>query len=362
MIFISFFTIAAIFTCIQSLLPNTTAALNKFVFSIFSILLIIVVGFRYDSIDYYAYIDIFHRVSFSEFGFPFYRSVGDTTGNEFIFATVVSIIKALGLNHTTLFVVVATFSIGIKFYLYSRLQYFWLGCLLFMSFIFFKELSQIRSMLAGSFVMLALFLYSSSKGRAGTMLLLSSGLIQVFSFSSLFFIFIKKIITPGLFLVIIGLSFAVAIAYGGIGNLLIYASTFFGASVSNKVIGYYYGAFNYESISLNYFNLTSLFFALYFLIYRMKLGFESSLQDILIYALAFGVSMYFLFFDFNTVASRFSDLFIMLSLSFLIPLHLEYQKGLVYRHIVIFGMVIYSSVLFWFNFSNTPAYSSVLVS
>jgi hypothetical protein len=60
--------------------------------------LIFFVGFRYESVDYYGYFNIWKKVNFELFGFPFFKAPGGTTGNEFVFATAISFFKSIGFS------------------------------------------------------------------------------------------------------------------------------------------------------------------------------------------------------------------------------------------------------------------------
>lgn len=149
------------------------------------ILLVLVIGPRYASVDYFGYLQVFNRVDFSRFGFPFYGAEsGDsqTTGNEFLFATLTSIFKLFDVEPVWWFTTIAALSVGIKLKFYKKhATYLWLTVFLYICFTFGKELAQIRNAFAIGILLFSMqFAIEKKPYKFVATVLMASG-VQVFA-------------------------------------------------------------------------------------------------------------------------------------------------------------------------------------
>ena len=61
------------------------------------IALLFIIGFKYASIDYFGYQEIYYKTSFNDFSYPFYKSSMGTTGMEFLWATFSSFFRYISV-------------------------------------------------------------------------------------------------------------------------------------------------------------------------------------------------------------------------------------------------------------------------
>src|SRR5690554_3682370 len=82
--------------------------------------LLFIVGFRYASVDYFGYEELFKEASFAYFSFPFFTTHIGTTGMEIVWASLSSLFNFIGLTFPVWVFFVAFLSITIKFYFFKK--------------------------------------------------------------------------------------------------------------------------------------------------------------------------------------------------------------------------------------------------
>ena len=323
----------------------------------FMLLLVIIAGTRFEGYDYYEYIGIYERTNFSLFSFPFFDAVGGTTGNEFFYASISSLFKIIGLDYTGWFVFIATVSIYIKYFLYRKLSpYIWVSILLFICFLYIKELGQIRNALASSLVMVATY-YAVQKKlyRFLAFIFIAFG-VQSFSLIGLpIYFIINNRINKTLVLMFFVLLVCVGLMLDGLGSKVVMYGVGIPEDIYSKLQGYYNSGKAYGLGPLGYFYLLISFLALFF---RKRIVSDPNLYGYYLVAL-YGISNYFLFRDIATLGSRASDMFTLSALPIVLPI-LAFSFAPKYRVLINSGTLIIGSLYFFSIVKKYPAYQSVL--
>ncbi|SER75284.1 EpsG family protein [Vreelandella subterranea] len=333
------------------------------VYIIFFFAFLFFIGLRFESVDYGGYYQIWQRVGFDVFSFPFYTAGGGTTGNEFLFATSVSFFKYYGLSFEFFLFFISFVSLSIKFYFFKKLSpYFLLCLLLYFSLGFFKDLGQIRNSLAAAILLFGLSpLYKRSFFRYFLVITCASA-VQIFAVIALPFYWLYPILKikylPYFLLVF---SFLVSLI-GGFGEFFLFAvdTLFIPEEIKDKVKGYYYSDRNqllyYHPLNLSFFIFSLIF--LYFRSFFEKL--DERLFSLLGYHF-FSVFLYFLMFDFSPVAGRVFELLSFNSVIVLLACLTSLFKGLERVFYILF-LLIYSTLLFYSVVGSAASYKNILFS
>lgn len=320
--------------------------------------LISFVGFRYESVDYYSYFTIWDNIEFDDFGFPIFKGSGGISGKEFIFATVISLFKSLGFSFELFIFLVASLSVGIKFYFYKKLSpYFLLSILLYLSMGFSKDLGQIRNALAAAILLFGLRpLVERSFLKFFLVTLIASG-VQIFAISALFAYWLYPVVKNRRYLpyFILLISFSASF-FNGIASRLVHIITIFPGPIANKVLGYYSNA---GLLYYNPLNISFLLFGLIFLRYRKFIFAQNEyLIGLVVYHL-FSLCIYFLFFDFPIISSRIFNLLSFNSVVILLSVLVGLFHG-VSRVAYLFVAFLYATLLFYANLGVMADYKNIL--
>ena len=210
-----------------------------------AIIFTIFIGFRYDSVDYYSYVSIYYSHSFHYFSFPFFNTAPGTTGNEIVFATVAAALNLLNFDVVVFFVIIATASTCIKFLIFYKYSpYFFLSVVVYLAFIFVKDLGQIRNALAASLFLLALHYASIKNLKLYLMVLFVAFGIQAYALIALPIYWIVNMRSNRLVILALLLTaYPAAIASPFIITLLldILPSFPYGDIFASRIRGYYLG-------------------------------------------------------------------------------------------------------------------------
>lgn len=127
------------------------------VFFALALVLLFINGFKYASVDYFGYLDLFNDTSFKDIKFPFYTTNYGTTGMEFIWASFSSLFKWMGLPFEAWVFFIAVLSMSIKFYFYTKyLKFPLIAFVAYLSLLFAIDLGQLRNGLAGAVLLFAI--------------------------------------------------------------------------------------------------------------------------------------------------------------------------------------------------------------
>lgn len=309
-------------------------------------ILIFIIGTRYASVDYFGYLEVFNRTDFSKFGLPFFESTGrdlQTTGNEFVFASITSLFKLFNIEEVWWFTTIAAISISLKFWFYQKHSaYLWLTVFLFISFAFFKEVSQIRNMLALAFILFAMQFASERKPFKFISAVIVAFGMQAFALSMLPLYFIglaakHRVIYYGLF--VLALVSGIFVALG------IHLTRFFlfiHPAIGSKLAGYLHLG-GYELGGLYYFLLLGVL-----IVFFVGMFFRQESKFYVFSSYAFiGFIGYVVFGDAGALGNRFLDTYFFGSIPIIAAQMIkEADRGLkppLYLYWIMFGTVIYFS-------------------
>lgn len=317
--------------------PGTRALLI-----VLCLLTIVVVGTRYESVDYYAYLEIYNRLDFKNFNFPLYSSPADqTTGNEFIFATLTTVFKFLGIEPVWWFLTIAACSITLKIlFLKRNARYLWLALFMYISFSFFKELSQIRNALAISFLLFSMqYAIERRPYKFALMVFVASG-IQIFALSMLPLYILGRADKKGAGFIFLFMLCLVSIVLSEFGSHLVRVFYFIHPLIASKLNGYLSSG-GYELGGLYYFLLLGVFIVFlngFFIKQPREYYVFSSFSFV-------GFIGYVMFGDAGELGNRFLDTYLFATLPIIASLMLEFGsrnlKLILYPYWMIFGFTIF---------------------
>ena len=123
----------------------------------FFLILVFFIGFRYESVDYYGYKNIFDSMSFENINFPQFKNKINNISIEFIFGFLISIFKKLNLSFYSFIFIFSLTSLSIKFFFINKYSpYFFLSSLLFFAFLIGKDMGQIRNAMISGIILFAI--------------------------------------------------------------------------------------------------------------------------------------------------------------------------------------------------------------
>lgn len=322
--------------------------------------LFFVIGFRLNSVDYDNYREIFDSILYSDFGFPFYSGVYGTSGREYLFASSVVGFKFLGLGFEAFVAFVAFVSIYLKFLIFRKHSpYIMFSFLIYLSFLYFKDLGQMRSALAATVIVFA-FRYIGSRQYLKYFALISmaSG-IQVFAILAIFLYpfhwllgRISKIVIllSSLFLT----NFFYFVFYyfsgllGGVDSILV-----------SKVFGYLY-----QDRDVNIFGFGNVFRVLVVVTLigvSSKLAYSrSDIFSVSISSVCFGLVLFNGFSFIPAISERSVDVFVFLPACLLFPLLLNAINDFLARSIIFYSVLSYCLVFFVSGVMSAGEYDSLI--
>lgn len=341
----TYFVLFFVFLCTSFIFHfNHNKYFVNFIYIVLVSFLIFFVGFRFESVDYYAYMDVWNKVSFNYLGFPFYSSGGGTTGNEFLFATLISLFKENGLSFVLFLFFIAFLSVGIKAYYFKKYSpYIFLSLVVYLSTLFFKDMGQIRNALAASIFLFGIKpLVERNIFKFSVVSLVAFG-IQSFAFIGFFVYFfypvVNKRYAPYILLII---SFFISLM-GGLANKVLFLASYFPESMFVRANSYFNAS---EPLYYHALNISFFAFSFLFLNYRKLICNKNIYLNGLISYFVFSVMLYFAFFDFPVVAGRILELLSYSALSILLPAMIYTFHGYK-RHVLFIISILYCSLLFY---------------
>lgn len=358
----TFFTIAA--TSLFNFFRDANAKLLSLLAFVFTYLfLLFVVGFRYASIDYFAYEELFNNATFEDFSFPFFTSRPGTTGMEFIWASFSSLFNLIGLPYTAWVFFVALVSLSVKFYYFKKYTpYYLLAIAIYISMGFIKDLGQSRNGLAGAILLFAVRpLIERSFIRFFFVVFIAFG-VHVFAVVALPLYWFYGICRKHGAAVFFCLALASLVsAAGGVPDLimsLVGGSSIVPPGVIHKLEGY-----TATSASrINFFTVTGLsyiFIATFYLAFKEKVLLVSKESFAFGAMHLYGVLLFLLTTGIDTVSVRSLDLFSMQSLPFLLLTPMYFLKG-VTRAGYVAGVILFCALRLYANTDAFADYQNIL--
>lgn len=324
------------------------------------ILIFLVVGLRYASVDYFSYLRIYEGVnSFSEIG-VFIYSISESTPVESGFATLI-LLEKLVFGHFFAFIIFfSMISIAIKYYAFNKLSpYILLSILIYLSDEFFwKDLGQIRNAMAAGILLLSVIFAYERKPVKFFFLLFIATLFHSAAIIGFIIYYVRYGARP--FLMAAALIVATLIAaVGGVGLLIPDIASAFGFGDSARLVKYVdskyvdgIGAFG------GTFMLHILLASLMIYFYRPLIK-KWSYNSVLIPMYVYGTVLMFAFIDYGIIAGRIREMIAVPALVIVLPsfilLFRRNQRLVPYAAIV-------SYCLLWFYMMtrNREPYQSIL--
>lgn len=351
-----FFAILLSFVlCQYALNKDIPDSLKYFIFLFF----ILFIGLRVDSVDYVGYKSIYEGISFKNISWPLY-SGNRVTGREFLFATMISIFKLIGLPFQVFIFSIALLSVYLKFSFFKKYSpYFLLSVLIYMTMMFFKDLGQIRNALSASILLFAAYFLKDKNPVRFIFAVFAAAGFQVFTFVALPLYLLHRYFSQSRFLYsLLSLSLLIALT-GGITQYILPFFEVFGDKFYSKVANYYFGEKNID-IDFSLFNTLHLGLAYAFVALRSKIKDHNEIFRSLVTMYAYGVSLYFFFFDFSMIAGRSFETFCALSLCILLPMIAAHLTGLK-KHLFLAALLSYTFLVFYANEKHANVYSNLIL-
>lgn len=313
-----------------SLLKNTKNLQSvSFIYLYFFI--VFVTGFKYASIDYFGYEELFYNTNLNDFSFPFFKGALGTTGKEYLWATISSVFKFLGFAFPIWVFFIALVSVSIKFYYFKKFTpYFLLAVAIYITQSFIKDMGQIRNGLAGAILLFSVMPIIKRDVFKFVLVVLAAFGVQAYAIIALplywlypFFARLKYNLILSLILLSL-LSF-----YGGIAELILNkvgASSLINERVMHKLEGYS----ERDVTNLSIVSITGISYVLIsvlLILWKERVHERNPVLTVFSMFHYYGVFLFLLFTGINTLNNRSLDLFSMTSLPFILVIPLLFSKG-----------------------------------
>lgn len=303
----------------------------KFLLVLIYATILFIAGFKYASIDYFGYQDLFNEADFSYFGFPFYTATFGTTGMEFVWASFSSLFKLIGLPFTAWVFFVAFISVSIKFYFYKKLTpYFLLAVAIYISMSFVKDIGQLRNGLAGAILLFSIYPIIERKLIKFLFVILLAFGVQAYAIVALPLFWLYPIFKKARFSLIAMLAILVFLSFfGGISEIILSTIRSF-SLVPEGIIHKLEGYASSSSSRIVMFTITGstyTLFSLLFLVFKDKIFNFNKALFLFGVMHTYGLFLFLLFTGIDTLTARSLDLFSMTSLPFLLLAPLYFSKG-----------------------------------
>lgn len=276
---------------------------------IFCFFLVLFVGLRYASVDYFSYQDIYNNVNVgNDFNF-FSFSVDGRSSVESGFAGLILLTKYSGLSFYHFIFLISFVSLNLKFYAFKELSPFlFLTLLIYVSDEYlFKDMGQIRNAMASGLVLLSIiYIYQSSKIKFICTIVIAAS-IHVFAYIALPLYFVRYFNNRNILIGILVLSIFIAF-FGGLGSILVNVAEAFDIPPDSRLVKYIYTDYG---MSRNLFSGTvffQLFWCLFCFIYYDGLLSVRKYNFILIPILILSTSLMLCFIDYGILFSRIREM------------------------------------------------------
>jgi hypothetical protein len=313
--------------------------------------------------DYTSYKFLYNNYSFEHFGIPFFDKFdGVGTGHEFIYTSLATLFFTVGLPFSVFFIFIVFFTVGIKLlWLKKHSSYFFISLLIYLSFIFIKDMTQIRAQVASSIIFLATYFIVNKKPiKYIFMVLLASG-FHIFAITAFPLYLISKIknhnkVIPILLL----LTFIISLS-GGLITLIVDNFSYGPLSfIQLKVSRLQDSSLNHAVNPFGFGIIFLVTLAIYGL-YKWDEIKNSRLVQVVFLYYVYGLMGYLLFSDLGLLAFRFMEMFSHLSLAIILPFYIKistYKMKLV----MYFITIVYSLYFLILKVNATQEYDNILFS
>lgn len=332
----------------------------KRVFILFVCLCIICfVGLRYNSIDYFSYMEIFDVVSdFEEltvYGYPV-----NWAGNiEPGFALSILFFKSLNLNFYVFIFIFSFVSICIKFVAFKKMSpYIFITLLIYLSDnLVYKDMGQIRNAMASGIILLSIYYLYNKRNFIFFTLILFATSIHFFSILG-FLIYIFKSLRNKKILISLLLISLIISFLGGIVKIIIPILEVFNLSIFSKIMIYANSTDFLKNISIfNGTNILQIIIVVIILTHYDKLIKYWKFNEILIPIFLLSSMLMFLFIDFEIIWGRTRDMFVTPLLAVILPSFLLIYKN---KFLTLLPILFYTVLWFYLMIPHRNDYQTIL--
>jgi hypothetical protein len=317
-----------------------------FVTSAVMVFVVLLVGLRNNSVDYYSYLEIYRSAFFENFGFPLFDRLNTSTGNEFIFASIASALNKFNSPFAFFLIIVGAVSVGGKFYCIFRFSPIILvSVFLALSYLILKDFSQIRVAASGSILLCSIPFVVRRQFFSFLLFVVAASGFHIFSILYLSFYFFYPLLKSKSFVWIMLLA---SLTFGVLGifeKVIISNSYFLPDIVQGKVLGYYS---NEDRVKPEFGGWSMLHLILSFVAISLHTKFLSN-ENIyykgFYLSFVFGVCLYFSFLGLPNLPGRALDTFALPSLLILMPCIIVFLKGSK-KHAFMIYFLVYSALSF----------------
>ncbi|MEH0714113.1 EpsG family protein [Vibrio owensii] len=327
----------------------------------FYLLLVMFVGIRYASIDYFNYEEIYHYVdNISEMGFPNYIPSSGEKPTESLYALLTLFIKSVGGSFEIFIFVVASISIGMKLYAFKKMSnFFYLSVLLYIAIWMRADLGQIRNGLSSALALMAVYYLYHSRKLIFTLAATSSLLVHIAAVLSFLLIFMKKLARPWIMCAVLSVSFAMAAA-GGFGmTIVLYVAEIMGLGNEFRLVRYMDSKFAESYSILGGTVLVHLIIAVFILFFYKRLVKVNKYNSVLIPMYIYGFAMMLFFIDYGIMFARIKDLFCTPASVIILPsIVLMFHRRS--RPLIYLFLIAFSALMFVTTVQNAEPYQTII--
>lgn len=319
-------------------------------------------AFKYNVIDYFSYERIYENThSDGEWiGLQYYADANTPIEPGFAFLII---LDKIILSNFYFFIGAFSFAaFSIKFYLIKKLSpYLFVSLFLYIcNLSFFDDLERVRSAMAGSLTLLAIYFLSKNERLKSFFLFLSAISFHFIAALGLIIIFYRFFCKKTILLLTLLLSIFIA-ALGGSGKLII--STFFSAvriSFDERLVTHIDGIYGVENSLFSGTYLYLIANAFIYLIFFNKIIENNKCNLILtsVYVIYLSLSLFFI--DFGIVSSRIWQTYCLITMLIVFPSLLKSIKDSHLRILFFIPFFIINSILFFLYSSQRDDYQSIL--
>ncbi|WP_123631394.1 EpsG family protein [Salinisphaera orenii] len=338
-------------TIVGSFLSILRGAPVKLLAPIVFALIVLFVGLRYDSVDYFNYWAIFDQT----------RSLGLSEGHEPGFLAFILGIQAVGGGFFVFVFLFALASLLVKFYGYAKLSpYIVLSLLIYVSTpAIWKEMGQIRGAMAASILFVSIiYAYERNPIKFG-IALLAATLFHLSAIVGAVIYFVRFGAKQIYMLPALVVSTFIA-ASGGIGGYIAHLALLLGIVDPSSRLLTYVGS-DYDT-NLNIYGLSSLLrivVSLSMIYFYDELTRVWSYNKTLVPTFIYGTCLFYLFSDYGILGSRIDSLFCMVPITAILPSFMLLFNG-TKRMIPYLAAVAYTIVFLLYQLSTVAPYQSII--
>ncbi len=325
------------------------------------ILLVLFVGIRYASVDYFNYEEIYYYVdNVSEMGFPNYIPSSGEKPTESLYAFLTLFIKSFGGSFELFVFFIASISIGIKLYAFKKMSnFFYLSVLLYIAIWMRADLGQIRNGLSSAITLMAVYYLYHSRKLIFTLAATSSLLVHIAAVLSFLLIFMKKLARPWMLSSVLAASFVMAAA-GGFGmTIVLYIAEFMGLGNEFRLVRYMDSKFAESYSIFGGTVLVHLLISVLILLFYKRLVKVNKYNSILIPMYVYGFSMMLFFIDYGIMFARIKDLFCTPASIIILPsIVLIFHRRS--RPLIYLSLIAFSALMFVTTVQNAEPYQTII--